>query len=111
MIDELQTKHMHDNLEQYVQNSLSASARRVLITKWVGAAWSQVSQKKENQFQSMEVKMLLSISVDLKNTPSAAQSLNPSQKRKTCLSLIPLMMNPPDCFELSDPWLHACTLV
>ena len=47
MIDQLQTEHMHDHLEQYLQNSLSASKRRVLITKWVGMAWVQVSQKKE----------------------------------------------------------------
>ena len=47
MIDKLQTEHMHGHLEQYVNNSLSASARRILITKWVGAAWEQVSQKKE----------------------------------------------------------------
>ena len=38
---------MHNHLEQYVTNSLSASARRILITKWVGAAWAQISQKKE----------------------------------------------------------------
>ena len=47
VIDKLQTEHMHGHLEQYVNNSLSASARRILITKWVGAAWEQVSQKKE----------------------------------------------------------------
>ena len=63
VIDELQTKHMHDNLEQYVQNSLSASARRVLITKWVGAAWSQVSQKKE-MVQRAFKKCGISVSID-----------------------------------------------
>ena len=63
MIDELQTKHMHNHLEQYVQNSLSASARRVLITKWVGAAWSQVSQKKE-MVQSAFKKCGISVSID-----------------------------------------------
>lgn len=46
-IDVLQTEHMHNHLEQYFSNSLSASARRVLITKWVGEAWAQISQKKE----------------------------------------------------------------
>ena len=47
VIDKLQTEHMHDHLEQYVNNSLTASAWRILLTKWVGAAWAQVSQKKE----------------------------------------------------------------
>ena len=38
---------MHNHLEQYVTNSVSASARRTLISKWVVAAWAQISQKKE----------------------------------------------------------------
>ncbi len=46
LIDKLQTEHMHDNLDDYVSNSFTASARRVLITKWVGEAWEKVSQKK-----------------------------------------------------------------
>ena len=60
-IDKLQTEHM-----QYINNSLSASARRILITKWVGADWEQVSKNEawlnvplksaESLFQLMEVK-------------------------------------------------------
>ncbi len=44
LIDKLQTEHMHDKLDDYVSNSFTASARRVLITKWVGEAWEKVSQ-------------------------------------------------------------------
>ena len=65
-IDKLQTEHMHKHLEQYVTSSLSTSNIRILITKWVGAAWAQISQKKEVssvssrsvESQLMEVKML-----------------------------------------------------
>ena len=35
-VDRLATQHMKDNLESYVNGSLTASARRVLFTKWVG---------------------------------------------------------------------------
>lgn len=37
-IDQLQTEHMHNHLDEYVANSFSASDRRVLITQWVGEA-------------------------------------------------------------------------
>ena len=47
VIDKLQTEHMHDHLDEYINNSLSASARHILITKQVRAAWEQVSQKKD----------------------------------------------------------------
>lgn len=62
-IDQLQTEHMHNHLEQYVNNSLSASARRILIIKWVGAAWVQMSQKKE-MVQRAFKKCGISLSID-----------------------------------------------
>ena len=46
-IDRQQTEHMQENLELYVNNSLSASQRRVLITGWVGAAWADLCQQKD----------------------------------------------------------------
>ena len=39
--------HMQDNLERYVQGTFTAGERRVLITKWVGNAWEELS-KNEN---------------------------------------------------------------
>lgn len=62
-IYQLQTEHMHNHLERYVNNSLSASARRILITKWVGAAWVQMSQKKE-MVQCAFKKCGISLSID-----------------------------------------------
>ena len=37
------TKHLHDNLDEYMRGTVNASERRVLFTKWVGAAWDEVS--------------------------------------------------------------------
>ena len=36
--------HMEKNLELYTNNKLSASDRRILITKWVGNAWSNLKR-------------------------------------------------------------------
>lgn len=83
VIDKLQTEHMHDNLEQYVNNSLSASARRILITKWVGATWEQVSKKKdmvERTLKKCGISVLINgskdaRSVDLKVSLSVTMNL------------------------------------
>ena len=47
IVDRLQNEHMEQNLEKYVNNNFSASQRRILITEWVGAAWTEVCQKQE----------------------------------------------------------------
>ena len=36
-------KHLHNNLDEYMRGIVNASERRVLFTKWVGAAWDEVS--------------------------------------------------------------------
>lgn len=95
MIDQLQTEHMHEYLEQYLQNSLSPSKQQVLITKWVGMGWNGLGSSKPQerndpaclQFQLMAAEMK-SISMDLKGTLSATLSLILRQKSKTCLNLI-----------------------
>lgn len=40
-------QHVHDNLEQYVNRNFTASERRVLLTRWIGDAWEEVSSNKE----------------------------------------------------------------
>ena len=45
---------MTENLNLYVENKLSASQRRILITKWVGQAWSEVSLRKDMISRSFE---------------------------------------------------------
>ncbi len=42
-IEQLATDDMKDNLDDYVNGKINASARRVLFTKWVGQAWEQIS--------------------------------------------------------------------
>ncbi len=38
---------MQDNLEQYLHGKFTAGERRVLITKWVGEAWEELSEDKD----------------------------------------------------------------
>ena len=35
-------KHLEKNLQRYPKRKISASERRVLVTKWVGKAWTEV---------------------------------------------------------------------
>ena len=35
-------KHLEENLQRYTEGKISASERRVLVTKWVGKAWAEV---------------------------------------------------------------------
>ena len=43
-VDTAATKHLNDNLEKYLNGKFTAGERRVLLTKWVGQAWEEVSQ-------------------------------------------------------------------
>lgn len=38
-------EHMEKNLQLYTDNKLSASARRILITEWVGKAWKNLDRE------------------------------------------------------------------
>ena len=38
-------QHMLENIDKYVNNKLTASDRRILITKWCGEAWAQVDRE------------------------------------------------------------------
>ena len=40
-------QHMQDNLEGYLNGKFTAGERRVLLTKWVGQAWEELSENKE----------------------------------------------------------------
>jgi hypothetical protein len=48
------TKHLQENLNSYVEGRINASERRVLFTKWVGAAWEELSSKTEMIVRSFE---------------------------------------------------------
>ena len=47
LVEELQNKHMHSSVQMYVEGKISVSQRRVLITKWVGEAWTKVCSSTE----------------------------------------------------------------
>ena len=47
IIERLQNQHMHGNVIMYIEGKISASQRRVLISKWVGQAWTEICSKKE----------------------------------------------------------------
>lgn len=48
------TQHMLENLDSYVYSRINASARQVLITKWVGQAWEEISADKEMIIRSFK---------------------------------------------------------
>ena len=62
-VEELQNKHMHENLSLYVENKMTASQRRVLITKWVGEAWAKISSNKSMIIRAFE-KCGISVPID-----------------------------------------------
>ena len=61
-----QDEHVREILELYLNSSLTASNRRILITKWVGAAWEEASQKKEMVRHAFE-KCGISVPIDGSN--------------------------------------------
>ena len=40
-------KHLEENLHRYTEGKISASERRVLVTKWVGKAWTEVGSTRD----------------------------------------------------------------
>ena len=44
-VSRLANEHVADNLEKYVQGSIPAGERRILLTRWVGQAWDEISTK------------------------------------------------------------------
>ena len=47
IVERHQNQHMHENVSLYVEGKITASQRRVLITKWVGQAWAEVCTNKD----------------------------------------------------------------
>ena len=57
------TNHLHDNVEGYLHGRFTAGERRVLISKWVGEAWEELSQNKEVAVRSFK-KCGISVAAD-----------------------------------------------
>ena len=63
VVDRLATAHMQENLDAYVTGGMTASRRRVLITRWVGQAWEEVCTNKDMIIRSF-LKCGISVAVD-----------------------------------------------
>ena len=47
--------HLDEHLELHVEGKLSASQRRILMTKWVSQAWKKISGMKESIRRSFKI--------------------------------------------------------
>ena len=47
IIERIQSQHMQKNISLYVEGKISASQRLVLISTWVGEAWTEVCSNRE----------------------------------------------------------------
>ncbi len=56
-------EHLQNNLEAYLHGKFTASERRVLLTKWVGEAWNEMSKNKEMAVRSLK-KCGISVAAD-----------------------------------------------
>ena len=69
---------MSENLQLYTEGKLTASDRRVLLTKWVGKAWQEVNQSKDaiiRSFKKCGISLDLSGSEDDYKMQSADEDL------------------------------------
>ena len=55
--------HLEENLQRYTEGKISASGRRVLVTKWVGKAWIEVGSNCDMVVRSFK-KCGISLSLD-----------------------------------------------
>ena len=62
-IDELATAHLEENINDYLHGNFTASERRILLTKWIGQAWEQVSSNKDMVIRGFK-KCGVSVAID-----------------------------------------------
>lgn len=62
-VDKLATEHLHNNVDAYLTGKMCASERRLLLTKWIGQAWEEVSSNKEMVCRSFK-KCGISVAID-----------------------------------------------
>ena len=63
IVERLQNQHMHSNVSLYIEGKITASQRRVLITKWVGQAWAEVCANKDMIYRAFQ-KCGISVPID-----------------------------------------------
>ena len=62
-VEDSALQHLSDNLEAYVTGKCTASVRRILLTKWIGAAWEEICDDEEMIVRSFK-KCGISVSAD-----------------------------------------------
>ena len=63
VVKQLFEKHLEENLSRYPEGEISASERRVLVTKWVGKATTEVGSNRDMVVRSFK-KCGISLSLD-----------------------------------------------
>ena len=53
-IGRLFEQHINENLINYTKGKITASKRTVLITKWIGTAWSKISKEEDMKSRSFK---------------------------------------------------------
>ena len=64
MIRRLFEQHIDENLVYYTEGKITASQRRVLIIKWVGTTWSEMSKKEDmicRSFKMCSITLVLDV--------------------------------------------------
>ena len=62
LLDNSFQKHLEENLQRDTEGKISISERRVLVTKWVGKAWTEVGSNRDTVVRSFK-KCGISLSV------------------------------------------------
>ena len=85
-VESFAAQHMQENLNQYLNGKFTAGERRVLLTKWVGDAWEELSKMKEIAYlRNVVFPPLLTALKILKSTWRVLKTTHLEWKRKTLI--------------------------
>ena len=63
-VDDLLNEHLTADLDAYLNGTIPAKRRRVVMTKWVGQAWQEVSGSLQEQIKAVSQSIGISIPAD-----------------------------------------------
>ena len=63
-VDDLFNEHLTANLNAYLDGTIPAKRRRVLMMKWVGQAWQEVSASLQEQIKAVSQSIGISFPTD-----------------------------------------------
>lgn len=89
---------MKENLQLYVEGKINASARRILLTKWIGEAWQEVADNKQIIIRSFR-KVIIALPV---NGSDDIEGLDDYKFSYTCNSSDKYTDDEKDPLESSD---------